>query len=41
MNKSLLNLPDFVKIGVISVLALILAKWGLKTMGMSNYEKYI
>lgn len=41
MNKSLLNLPDFIKIGVISVLALMLAKWALKTMGMTTYEKYI
>lgn len=41
MNSSLWNVPDFVKIGLMAVLALVLVKWAMSTMGMTNYEQYI
>ncbi len=41
MNKGLLNLPDFFKIGIMAILALMLTKWALSSMGMSTYEKYL
>lgn len=41
MNSTLWNVPDFVKIGLMAVLALVLVKWAMATMGMANYEQYI
>ncbi len=41
VNKGLLNFPDFVKIGLIAVLALIFAKWGFKTIGMASVDNYL
>ena len=41
MNNALWNIPDFVKIGLMAILALVLVKWTMATMGMTNYEQYI
>ena len=41
VNKGLLNVPDFVKIGLMAVIALVITKWALSTTGMSAYEKYL
>ena len=41
MNSELLNLPDIIKIGLMAVLAIVLIKWALETMGQSSLASYI
>lgn len=41
MNSELLNLPDIVKIGLMAVLAIVLIKWALETMGQTSLASYI
>ena len=41
MNGELLNLPDVIKIGLMAVLAIVLIKWALETMGQSSLAGYI
>ena len=41
MNSELLNLPDIIKIGLMAVLAIVLIKWALETMGQSSLAGYI
>lgn len=41
MNSELLNLPDIVKIGLMAVLAVVLIKWALETMGQTSLASYI
>lgn len=41
MNNELLNLPDIIKIGLMAVLAIVLIKWALETMGQSSLASYI
>ena len=41
MNSELLNLPDIIKIGLMAVLAVVLIKWALETMGQTSLASYI
>ena len=41
MNSELLNLPDIIKIGLMAVLAIVLIKWALETMGQTSLASYI
>lgn len=41
MNGELLNLPDVIKIGLMAVLAIVLIKWALETMGQTSLASYI
>lgn len=41
MNSELLNLPDIVKIGLMAVLAVVLIRWALETMGQTSLASYI
>lgn len=41
INKEILNISDFIKIGLMALLTIIVVKWGLNTMGMNSYAKDI
>ena len=41
MNGELLNLPDVIKIGLMAVIAIVLIKWALETMGQTTIASYI
>lgn len=41
MNTELINVPDVIKIGLISVLVIMFSKYVLIKMGYSNYSKDI
>lgn len=41
INKEILNLPDFVKIGIMSLITVVVIKWALNATGMTTYAKDI